>query len=71
MLDRRDDGRVEARCDRCLVSSPIVAVDQELADLGWEFRSDRQTWCLACSLEARTPLGPPNARGVARRRRSR
>lgn len=69
-----DELRHEARCDRCLVVSPIVAGDMEkarseLAALGWEARRDGQTWCPACSADARTPKPAPTARGVVRRRR--
>lgn len=68
--------RYFARCDRCLGSSPMVDGDRdraarELAELGWELRDDRQTWCLECSIDARTPKGRPNQRGVVKRRRRR
>lgn len=76
MLSRVGDNelRHEARCDRCLVGSPIVEGDleaarRELVALGWELRHDGQTWCPACSADARTPKPAPTARGVVRRRR--
>lgn len=66
--------RHKARCDRCLVGSPIIEGDleaarRELAELGWELRHDGQTWCPECSVAARAPKHRPTARGVVRRRR--
>ena len=69
-----DELRHEARCDRCLVVSPIMegdveAAQRELGALGWEIRRGGQTWWPECSLKARTPKGAPTARGIVRRRR--
>jgi hypothetical protein len=77
MLHRIGDAppRHSARCDRCLASSPVVEGEPDEAERilsgehFWEIRRDRQTWCLDCSRDARTPKGRPTARGVVRRRR--
>jgi hypothetical protein len=68
-LNHLSNGKVDAMCSRCIRFSPVIDSPEALVELGWELRSDDQTWCLQCGIDARTPKGRPNARGVVRRRR--